>query len=79
MLLGRLIDDALWESFPNVKRWVDELWKRPAVERGFNVGKEWRDRQRTPEEEERARAILFNQTSASVRAAREAAAKSSGT
>jgi len=36
------------------------------------------ERRRTPEEEERARAILFNQTSASVRAAREAAAKSSG-
>jgi GST-like protein len=77
MLLGRLIDDTYWESFPNVKRWVDELWQRPAVERGFNVGKEWRDRQRTPEEEEKARAVLFNQTSASVRAAREAAAKAS--
>src|SRR5262249_32270775 len=77
MLLGRLIDESLWETFPNVKRWVEELQARPAVERGFNVGKEWRDRQRTPEEEERARAILFNQTNDSVRAARAAAAKAS--
>jgi len=45
--------------------------------RGFDVGKEWRDRQRTPEEEEKARTILFNQNSAKVRAAREAAAKES--
>ena len=28
----------------------------------FYVGKEWRDRQRTPEEEEKSRAVLFNQT-----------------
>ena len=58
MLLGRLIDEALWETFPNVKRWVEELRSRPAVQRGFDVGKEWRDRQRTPEEEKRASAIL---------------------
>jgi GST-like protein len=77
MLLGRLIDESLWEKFPNVKRWVEELRGRPAVERGFNVGKEWRDRQRTPAEEEKARAILFNQTDESVRAARAAAAKAS--
>jgi GST-like protein len=77
MLLGRLIDDSLWGTFPNVKRWVDELWGRPAVQRGFDVGKEWRERQRTPEEEEKARAVLFNQTNESVRAAREAAAKAS--
>ena len=74
MLLGRLNDDAVWETFPNLKRWVDEVRSRPAVQRGFDVGKEWRDRQRTPEEEERARAILFQSENASVRAAREAAA-----
>jgi GSH-dependent disulfide-bond oxidoreductase len=77
MLLARLIDESVWEKFPNLKRWVDELQARPAVERGFNAGKEWRDRQRTPEEEERFRTILFNQTNESVRAAREAAAKAS--
>jgi GST-like protein len=77
MLLGRLIDDSLWGKFPNLKRWVDELRARPAVDRGYNVGKELRDRQRTPEQEERFRKILFNQTADSVRAAREAAAKAS--
>jgi GST-like protein len=75
MLLGRLIDESLWEKFPHLKRWVDELAARPAVDRGFNVAKELRDRKRTPEEEERFRKILFNQTADSVRRAREAAAK----
>ena len=75
MLLGRLIDESLWEKFPDLKRWVEELRARPAVDRGFNVGKEWRDRKRTPEEEEKTRAVLFNQTNDSVRAARAAAAK----
>lgn len=77
MLLGRLIDETLWQTFSNVKRWVDEVRARPAVQRGFDAGKEWRDRKRTPEEEERMRTILFNQTNESVRAAREAAAKAS--
>ena len=77
MLAGRLIDEKFFEEFPNLKRWVDELWTRPAVVRGFDVGKEWRDRQRTPEEEEKARTVLFNQNSSKVRAAREAAAKES--
>jgi GSH-dependent disulfide-bond oxidoreductase len=77
MLLGRLIDESLWEKFSHLKRWVDELQARPAVDRGFNVGKELRDRTRTPEEEERFRKILFNQTADSVRRAREAAAKAS--
>ena len=77
MLVGRLIDESFLEEFPNLKRWIDELWKRPAVVRGFDVGKEWRDRQRTPEEEEKARTVLFNQNGAKVRAAREAAAKES--
>jgi GST-like protein len=77
MLLGRLVDEAVWEKFPNLKRWVDEVGARPAVERGFNVGKEWRDRKRTPEEEEKTRKLLFNQTNDSVRAAREKAAQTS--
>jgi GST-like protein len=75
MLLGRMNDDTIWQTFPNLKRWVDELGSRPAVQKGFDAGKEWRDRQRTPEEEEKARAVLFNQTNDSVRAAREAAAR----
>ena len=77
MLLGRLIDDSLWEKFPALKRWVDEVQARPAVERGQKVGKELGERQRTPEEEETGRKLLYNQTSDSVRAAREAAARAS--
>jgi GST-like protein len=33
-LLGRLIDESLWTTFPSVKRWADEVGARPAVERG---------------------------------------------
>jgi len=75
MLASRLIDEDIWTSFPQVKRWVDELRGRPAVEKGFKLGLEWRDRKQSPEEEERARKLLFNQTNESARAAREAAAK----
>ena len=77
MLLGRLIDESEWDKFPALKRWVDEVRARPAVERGQKVGKELGERQRSPEEEEKGRKLLFNQTSDSVRAAREAAAKAS--
>ncbi|GIS52070.1 MAG: hypothetical protein Ct9H90mP27_5610 [Gammaproteobacteria bacterium] len=27
----RLIDESMWTSFPNLKRWVDEVHGRPAV------------------------------------------------
>jgi GST-like protein len=33
-----------WADFPNVKRWFDEIWERPAVKRGRvvpNVGAIW--------------------------------------
>ena len=72
-LLGRLIDDNVWDSFPNVKRWVDEVGERPAVQRGKDVGKDLGSQERTEEEEKRRREILFNQTNEKVRAAREAA------
>lgn len=72
-LLARLIDENIWESFPNVKRWVDEVRSRPAVEIGANVGKELNEVQRTPEEEKVRRDLLFNQSNEKVRKAREAA------
>ena len=45
------------------------------MQRGRHHHKELGERQLTDEEEQRRRALLFNQTNESVRAAREAAAK----
>lgn len=74
MLLGRLIDENIWNNFPHLKRWVDEVAQRPAVKKGREHQKEWGERQLTEEEQKRRKEILFNQTNDKVRAAREAAA-----
>jgi GST-like protein len=74
-LIGRLIDESMWETFPHLKRWVDEVAERPAVQAGRNVGSELGKRELTEAEEKARREILFNQTNDSVRTAREAAAK----
>ena len=52
--LGQELND-----FPNVARWRQAIKERPAVQRGVDLGKEWR-RRAPPTEEERR--ILFNQT-----------------
>ncbi len=74
-LAGRLIDESLWETFPNLKRWVDDVAARPAVEKGWQVGRDLGKRELTEEEEKARREILFNQTNEKVRAAREEAAQ----
>ena len=74
-LLGRLFGEEAWENFPHLKRWVDELAARPALERGRQAGSELAERQFTDEEKEARRNLLFNQTNEKVRKAREAAAK----
>jgi GST-like protein len=52
---GQNLDD-----FPNVKRWHETMKQRPAVRRGFDVGKEIRDAvAKGPDEE--ARQVLFGQ------------------
>ena len=51
------------EKFPNVKRWYDALFERPAVKRGLDVGKELR----APALTEEARKALFGQTADSVK------------
>jgi GST-like protein len=74
-LIGHLIDESTWETFPNLKRWVDEIGARPAMEKGRKVGREMGQRELTEAEEQERRALLFNQTSEKVREAREAAAR----
>jgi len=76
MLLGRLIDESIWTSYPHLKRWVDDVGARPAVDKGFRVHREWGRRELSPEEEKRRRELLFNQTNDKVRVAREEAVRS---
>jgi GSH-dependent disulfide-bond oxidoreductase len=51
------------EEFPNLLRWYEQLKTRPALRRGFDVGKEIRRLSRGGPDEE-ARRILFGQRSA---------------
>ncbi len=77
MLIGRLIDEQAWSEFPHLKRWVDEIAARPAVEAGFRAGREMSQKELTEEEEKRRRELLFNQSNDKVRKAREEALRSS--
>jgi len=49
-------------EFPHVKVWRDNIGKRPAVEKGFALGRELREAQNAdPKAQEEARKILFGQ------------------
>ena len=54
------------DNFPNLRRWFDNLKKRPAVQRGVNLGKGWRRNEAT---NEKARAMMFDQNAETVRKA----------
>ncbi|MFT5389857.1 MAG: GST-like protein [Gammaproteobacteria bacterium] len=75
MLTKRMLDENAWGTFPNVKRWVDQLRGRPALEKGFRVGKALGEQERTEEQEAARRELLFNQTNDKVRVARQEAAR----
>jgi len=51
------------EEFPHVKRWLDEMAERPAVQKGMSVGAELQEDPSTLSDEEKARRlkILSNQ------------------
>ena len=51
------------KEFPHVKAWRDKIGARPAVDRGFRLGRELREQQAnlSPKEEEERRKILFGQ------------------
>jgi GST-like protein len=74
-LAGRLLGEEAWEAFPSLNRWVDEVGARPAVEKGWQVGRELGRRELTEEQERARRELLFNQTNDKVRKAREEAAR----
>jgi len=54
------------DNFPNLRRWFDTLKERPAVQRGINLGKDWR---RDEAKNETARALMFDQNAETVRKA----------
>ncbi|HWA90772.1 MAG TPA: glutathione S-transferase N-terminal domain-containing protein [Rhizomicrobium sp.] len=57
---SRMVD--LGVEFPFVKRWRDAIGARPAVDRGFKLGRELREQQNNdPKAQEEARRILFGQ------------------
>ena len=74
-LIGRLIDESMWDTYPNLRRWVTQVGGREAVLIGRRVSNELGRAERTEAQESARREILFNQTNEKVRAAREAAAK----
>jgi GSH-dependent disulfide-bond oxidoreductase len=51
-------------DFPQVERWYQRLFERPATKRGLDLGKELR----LPKMDDEARKALFGQTAQSVRA-----------
>ncbi len=51
------------DRFENLRRWFDTLKNRPAVQRGVDVGSDWR---RDEAHNEKARSLMFGQNSKTV-------------
>jgi GST-like protein len=60
------------DGFPNLRRWFDTIAERPAVGRGFELGREWWT---SGEPDDETRRNLFGQTASVVAALSERAAK----
>ena len=74
-LARRVVEEEVWEKYPNLRRWVQQVGDRPAVEKGRRVGQQLGERKFTEAEEQARRALLFNRSNDEVQAARVAAAK----
>ena len=57
------------DSFAHLRRWFDEIKKRPAVRKGMDLGADWRKASDLTDEE--ARKVLFGQTAESIAKARQ--------
>ena len=49
------------DNKPHLKRWLDAMWARPAVQRGKAVGQDLRNPTPTAEEKRESNRILFGQ------------------
>ncbi len=56
------------DAFVNLRRWFDAIKVRPAVRKGMDLGKDWREESDLTDEE--ARKVLFGQTAESIEKAR---------
>lgn len=65
-LAERILGEDTWITFPHVKNWSDNLGERPGFQRGRQLGEELAKKDLTPEEEQRRRELLFNQSSRSL-------------
>ncbi|MDH3337648.1 MAG: glutathione S-transferase N-terminal domain-containing protein [Gammaproteobacteria bacterium] len=60
------------DRFANLRRWFDALKQRPAVRRGIDLGKDWRQ---IETRSDKAHSVMFGQNSATVFKAAEALEK----
>ena len=65
-LAARVLGEETWNTFPHLKEWSDRLGERPSFQRGRLLGEELAKKDLTPEEEQRRRELLFNQSSQSL-------------
>lgn len=57
------------DEFDNLRRWFDIIKERPAVQRGVDLGKNWRT---VPPKSDAAHAIMFNQDADTIKQAAKA-------